>query len=93
MFKGKGQRMKYWCENCKEVIEEDDLSYYGEPSEYFGRPVEEPFWVCPNCGDIPVEYDHQDKECEDCVFFEMEECPWYGYSRETICGSFVGVDE
>ena len=27
------------------------------------------------------------------VFFEMEECPWYGYARETICGSFVGVDE
>ena len=25
--------MKYWCENCKSVLDEDDLELYQEPSE------------------------------------------------------------
>lgn len=84
--------MKNWCENCKCVIDDDDLEIYEEPSEYFGRPVFEKFWVCPNCGEIPAEYNHQDKECEDCVFFEQEECPWGGHF-DHVCGDFVGEDE
>lgn len=83
--------MKYWCNDCKCVLDEDELEKYEEPSEYFGRPVYETWWVCPHCGDVPAEYDNQDKACEDCVFFEQEECPYFGYARETTCSSFEEV--
>ena len=84
--------MKYWCEHCKSVLDEDDLELYQEPSEAWGHTVYEDWWVCPNCGHVVVEYEHQDKECEDCVLFEQEECPWGGHF-DHICGDFVAEDE
>lgn len=84
--------MKYWCENCKSVIDEDNLKKHQEPSEAWGHTVYEDWWLCPNCGEVPVEYDNQDKECEDCVFFEMEECPYGGHCGQ-ICSDFIGEDE
>ena len=84
--------MKYWCENCKSVIDEDDLELYQEPSEAWGHKVYEDWWLCPNCGEQPVEYDNQDKTCEDCTFYGEEECP-YGFegARESVCGDFEEV--
>lgn len=83
--------MKWYCEECKCVLDDEDLEKYEEPSEAWGHTVYEEFWVCPNCGGNVVEYDNQDKTCEECVFYEMEECPWFGGSRETICGDFEEV--
>ena len=47
--------MKYYCENCGSVLDEDDLEEYSEarPGAY-GAPCEETFWVCPECGNIPA---------------------------------------
>ena len=88
--------MKYWCENCKEVIDEKDLESYEEPSEAWGRIVYEKFWTCPNCGDVPVEYDNQDKTCEDCVLYRSEQCTYYGGrfdEKNNICTDFIGEDD
>lgn len=84
---------KYYCPECKMVLEEDDLVKYQEPSEAWGHTVYEDWWVCPNCGEVPVDYDNQDKTCEDCVFYEMEECKYNGHARETICDEFIGEGE
>lgn len=81
--------MKYWCEECKCVLDEDDLELYQEPSEAWGHTVYEDWWLCPHCHSVPTEYDNQDKTCEDCVFYGEEECPygWEG-ARGKVCGDF-----
>ena len=84
--------MKYYCENCNSVIDEDDLKEYEEPSEAWGHTVYEPWWVCPNCGHVPVEYDHQDKTCEDCVLCGTDACT-YGEKQKKVCGDFIGEDD
>ena len=85
---------KYWCDNCKIVLDEDELEKYDEPRPAaYGQPCWETFWVCPCCHDIPTEYDYQDKTCEDCTFYGEEECPygWEG-AREKVCGDFEEGD-
>ena len=81
--------MKYWCSECKSVLDEDELEKYQEPSEAWGHTVYEDWWLCPHCHGVPVEYDNQDKTCEDCAFYEDAECP-YGWEgkRGKICGDF-----
>ena len=39
----------YYCIECKEVFDLPN-KVDGDASEYFGRPVIEPNWVCPVCG-------------------------------------------
>ena len=60
--------MKYYCENCGSVLDEDNLAEYseGRPGAY-GAPCSEIFYVCPCCGNIPGEYNYQDKTCADCI--------------------------
>lgn len=85
--------MKYWCENCKSVLDEDDLELYQEPSEAWGHTVYEDWWLCPHCHEQPVEYDNQDRTCEECVHFGKEEC-CYGECRKDgkVCGDFEEGD-
>lgn len=79
---------KCFCNECKSVLDEDDLVKYEEPSEAWGHTVYEDWWVCPNCGHVPVEYDYQDKTCTDCSLVGTDECPWGG-ERKTVCGDFL----
>ena len=85
--------MKYWCNGCKSIIDEEDLEKYEEPSEAWGHTVYEESWLCPNCGGVPEEYEYQDKTCEDCTFYGEEECPygWEGW-RDKVCGDFSEGD-
>jgi len=88
--------MKYYCENCGSVLDEDDLEEYseGRPGAY-GAPCEETFWVCPECGHIPAEYDYQDKTCGNCIIHGTDACP-YGFDRsadEKICSDFMEDEE
>lgn len=85
--------MKYWCKGCKSIIDEEDLEKYEEPSEAWGHTVYEESWICSKCGEVPEEYEYQDKTCEDCVFYHEEECPygWEGW-RDKVCGDFSEGD-
>ena len=86
--------MKYWCENCKSVLDEDDLELYQEPSEAWGHTVYEDWWLCPNCGEVPVEYDNQDKTCIDCNLFGTDKCPYGEEGRsDKVCGDFEEGDD
>lgn len=40
------------CLDCGEIFEEPSVETWNETSEYWGRPVNEPFTVytCPSCG-------------------------------------------
>ena len=83
--------MKYWCENCKSVLDEDELEKIEEPRPWaYGQPCWEEFWVCPCCNDIPSEYDYQDKTCIDCELFGSEECPYGEEGKKgKVCGDFT----
>ena len=85
--------MKYYCENCGSVLDEDDLVEYseGRPGAY-GAPCEETFWVCPECGHVPAEYEYQDKTCCDCIHKETDACP-YGGEYIKVCGDFLEDEE
>ena len=86
--------MKYWCENCKSVLDEDDLELYREPSEAWGHTVYEDWWLCPNCGEVPVEYDNQDKTCIDCNLFGTDKCPYGEEGRsDKVCEDFLDEEE
>jgi len=82
---------KFYCDNCKLVLEPDDLEEVEDPRPgAYGQPCCETFYVCPECGDIPSVYDYQDKTCKDCELCGTEECP-YGEERKDgkVCGDFV----
>lgn len=53
-----------WCRECKEVLEDDEVSIASEHYEAWGREfyVNEP--ICPNCGTYLEEYEGQDEEEE-----------------------------
>lgn len=81
--------MKYYCDECKTVLDENDLDEVseGRPGA-FGAPCEETFYVCPECGNIPAEYNYQDKSCSDCVNNGTDACP-YGGEYIKVCGDFL----
>lgn len=84
--------MKYYCENCGIVLDEDNLKEYseGRPGAY-GAPCSETFYVCPECGHIPGEYNNQDKTCKECVLYRTDACCYGGENPNgKVCGDYLG---
>ena len=84
--------MKYYCDECKTVLDENDLEEVSEPrSGAFGAPCSEIFYVCPCCGSIPGEYDYQDKTCKECVLYRTDACCYGGENPNgKVCGDYLG---
>lgn len=68
--------MKYFCENCKSIIDEQDLRMREDKGDFNNPPYNEEY--CPNCG------------AED--LWETEECIWcgaikpeYAYDKTMFC--------
>ena len=58
--------MKYYCNNCHLVLDEDDLIKIEDPRPgAYGQPCWETFWVCPRCECVPEIYDEEEDEEED----------------------------
>ena len=86
--------MKYYCDECKIVLDEDNLDEVSDPRPgAYGAPCSETFYVCPCCGNIPGEYDYQDKTCGDCALHNTDACCFGGQSpKAKVCGDFVEVE-
>ena len=85
---------KYYCENCKMVIEPDELEEVDDPRPgAYGQPCWETFYVCPCCGEIPTVYEYQDKTCADCILFGTDACSYGGEKDGEVCGDFTEEEE
>ena len=41
--------MKYYCNDCNHIIDEDGLATRKERHEFWGAPYYEEFYMCPHC--------------------------------------------
>ena len=53
-----------WCRECKEVLEDEEVSVATEHYEAWGREFYTHDYICPSCGNFVEEYEGQDEEEE-----------------------------
>ena len=56
---------KYFCPNCREIYNREDLSVYYERGEYWGAPYVQEELVCPNCMENVIYIDNV-HYCDSC---------------------------
>ena len=58
--------MKYWCDHCGAIIDEEDVAHWEEDrGEFWGQRCFERLSGCPNCFNGLEDYTGQDREGEN----------------------------
>ena len=58
--------MRYWCETCGQIIDEEEVAEWKEErGEFWGQRCYEKLSGCPHCFNGLEEYNGQDEEGEE----------------------------